>query len=404
MSAASEPRSARDPRLDIFRGLGMLIILIAHIPNNPPADWIPARFGFSDATEIFVFCSGIASALAFGRVFDRAGLALGTARIAHRIWQVYWAHVGVFVATVAALALADRMIPGAAYLRHDLNLGPLLDDPAARLAEFFALAYVPNYFDILPMYLVILALVPILMTATRIGGAGLALGTSAGLWLVALAGILDLPAELWGTKRAWFFNPFAWQFLFVLGFGFAQGWLKVPRADRRLVLIATAVLAAAAPVSCQYGWSCYAAWGTMPALGEAHQAIGSLIDKTHLGPLRIVHFLALAYLAVVAAGAGGRRLAGLPGLQAVTLLGRQTLAVFLAGLWLAQVLGVLLDLVGRDTVSLTVANAGGCALLVATALLCEWFKTTPWNAPRRARVRHAGPEGASAGLVAIARH
>jgi hypothetical protein len=103
----SNPRSGakrpRDPRLDVFRGVGMLIILVAHIPGNAWADWIPARFGFSDATEIFVFCSGVASALAFGRVFDSAGWALGTARILHRVWQVYWAHIGVFVTIVAVL-------------------------------------------------------------------------------------------------------------------------------------------------------------------------------------------------------------------------------------------------------------------------------------------------------------
>ena len=64
---------ARDPRLDFFRGLGMFIILIAHIPWNSWTDWIPARFGFSDAADLFVFCSGMASALAFGRVFAEQG-------------------------------------------------------------------------------------------------------------------------------------------------------------------------------------------------------------------------------------------------------------------------------------------------------------------------------------------
>jgi hypothetical protein len=69
---------ARDLRLDFFRGLGMFIILIAHITGNPWTLWIPARFGFSDATEMFVFCSGMASALAFGAVFSRAGWLMGT--------------------------------------------------------------------------------------------------------------------------------------------------------------------------------------------------------------------------------------------------------------------------------------------------------------------------------------
>jgi hypothetical protein len=91
----------RDPRLDVFRGLAMFIIFIAHTPGNWWVNWIPARFGFSDATEIFVFCSGMASAIAFGAVFERQGLAMGTARILHRAWQVYWAHIGLFLVIVA---------------------------------------------------------------------------------------------------------------------------------------------------------------------------------------------------------------------------------------------------------------------------------------------------------------
>ena len=61
---APTPTAARqrDPRLDFYRGIAMFIILVAHIPTNAWANWIPARFGFSDATEIFVFCSGMASA------------------------------------------------------------------------------------------------------------------------------------------------------------------------------------------------------------------------------------------------------------------------------------------------------------------------------------------------------
>ena len=63
-SSATAGRSRRDPRLDFFRGIGMLIILSAHIPDNQWILWIPARFGFSDATEMFVFLSGMASASA----------------------------------------------------------------------------------------------------------------------------------------------------------------------------------------------------------------------------------------------------------------------------------------------------------------------------------------------------
>ncbi|MEM9736055.1 MAG: OpgC domain-containing protein, partial [Pseudomonadota bacterium] len=89
----------RDLRLDFFRGLAMFIILLAHTPGNTWTLWIPARFGFSDATEIFVFCSGMASAMAFGTVYLKRSWFLGTARIVFRIWQVYWCHIGVILVT-----------------------------------------------------------------------------------------------------------------------------------------------------------------------------------------------------------------------------------------------------------------------------------------------------------------
>jgi hypothetical protein len=78
----------RDPRLDVFRGLAMFIIFIAHLPGNPWNAYIPARFGPSDATEMFVFCSGFASAIAFGGTFNRDGFGVGTLRVLHRCWQI----------------------------------------------------------------------------------------------------------------------------------------------------------------------------------------------------------------------------------------------------------------------------------------------------------------------------
>ena len=98
--AAATPKTVatttrqRDLRLDFFRGIAMFIILVAHIQSDWLALWIPARFGFSDATEMFVFCSGMASAIAFGRVFREQGLLIGTSRVLYRMWQVYWAHIG----------------------------------------------------------------------------------------------------------------------------------------------------------------------------------------------------------------------------------------------------------------------------------------------------------------------
>lgn len=362
-------KAPRDPRLDVFRGIGMLIILIAHIPGNAWTLWIPARFGFSDATEMFVFCSGMASALAFGRVFDREGLAVGSARVAHRVWQVYWAHVLVFVAVFALLAVAgDR--PGSESYLKGLNLLPFVRDPAALLPALLTLTYVPNYFDILPMYLVILALMPAMVAAERVHRL-LPIALSGAIWALAQARLLDLPAEPW-SDRTWFFNPFGWQLLFFLGFFLMRGTLRAPAGDRRIDALALAVVLLTIP----FAW--YRILGAVPELAAAAKALHPLTDKTHFGILRLVHFLALAHLALRAVGPRGERLKG-PAVRVISVVGQQSLAVFITGMVLAQGIGIALDHAGRSAATTAAANLAGFAVLIAAAYTVSWFKAPPWR-------------------------
>ncbi|MEM7270741.1 MAG: OpgC domain-containing protein, partial [Pseudomonadota bacterium] len=147
----------------------MFIILLAHTPGNTWTLWIPARFGFSDATEIFVFCSGMASALAFGTVFVNKGWHLGAARIVFRVWQVYWAHIGVVLATALLMLMLDRTGMGAegkVYANWP-SVVRLFTMTEEYIPALFTLNFVPGLFDILPMYLVILAMVPLMMLAYR---------------------------------------------------------------------------------------------------------------------------------------------------------------------------------------------------------------------------------------------
>lgn len=369
-NAATRPaKRPRDPRLDVFRGIGMFIILIAHIPGNSWTLWIPARFGFSDATEMFVFLSGMASAIAFGRAFDQSGFGTGTARVALRIWQVYWAHVAVFVVIAAMMVAAGDTPRGESYVQ-SLNLGHFFTDPGPLLLAFLTLTYVPNYFDILPMYLVILALMPVMILAERIRR-WLPFILMAAIWGAAQARLVDLPAEPW-SDRPWYFNPFGWQLLFFTGFFLMRRTLPAPGWDVRLGLFAGLVVVVTIP------FAYYALLNAVPALGEAAAAIRPLTDKTTFGILRLVHFLALAYLAVHAVGEGGRRLAH-PAFRIVAKVGQQSLAVFVTGMVVARALGILLDVTGRGVVETAAVNLLGFAILIVTAYAVGWFKATPWR-------------------------
>jgi len=385
--------STRDIRLDFFRGLAMFIILCAHTPNNFFTNWIPARWGFSDATEMFVFCSGMASAIAFGRTFDRVGWVLGTGRVGYRIWQVYWAHLCMFFAIATLLATFDVMGDFQKTYVATLNLQRFFADPAPQLVGLFTLTYVPNYFDILPMYMVILAMMPLMVALSRISLWMVALACVL-LWLFAQAALLDLlglghlrlsfPAEPW-SDRTWFFNPFGWQLIFFTGFAFMRGWLPKPPVNLGLILIALAIVLVNVPLSNigvrEFGFDWARGWRI---------ANRPLFNKSDFGILRYVHFLALAYLCWAAAGDGGARLRAVGSgtiahiwrvvLKMVLKVGQQSLAVFVFSMVFARFSGFVMDQIGRTTGNMILANFIGFGALIVVAYTVSWFKSHPWRA------------------------
>lgn len=198
---------------------------------------------------------------------------------------------------------------------------------------------------------------------------------------LAFLRLADLPAEPW-SDRTWFFNPFAWQLVFFAGFAWMRGWLPVPVVDRRLVVAAAVIVVATIPFAWHRGFF------TVPELREWNAWLAPAIDKTHVGPLRFVHFLAVAYLAYVAVGPRGARLKGAV-VDFIRRVGQQSLAVFLTGMVAAQFLGVVLDRIGRDVPQEALVNLAGFAILAAAAWITAWFKAPPWTG--KPRVQPAQP-------------
>src|SRR6185437_5579486 len=98
------PLSCRDLRLDFFRGLALWFIFLDHIPQNA-LGWLAVRnYGFCDATEVFVFISGYTAVIAYRRMMMREGWLRAASRIYRRVWQLYVAHILLFVFFTAQIA------------------------------------------------------------------------------------------------------------------------------------------------------------------------------------------------------------------------------------------------------------------------------------------------------------
>jgi hypothetical protein len=259
------------------------------------------------------------------------------------------------------------------------------------------LSYVPNYFDILPMYMVVLVMMPLVMALARVDLRLVALFVVS-LWLLAQEALLEsfglghlhlaFPAEPW-TERNWFFNPFGWQLIFFTGFAFMRGWLPKPPVTPLLIGLAALLVLINVPLSnigvreLGLGWA-----------SDWREARAGWFDKSDFGILRFVHFLSLAYLAWVLAGDGGARLVargtGLLArgwgviLRVILKVGQQSLAVFVVSMFFARIMGFAMDILGRDFITTLLVNLGGALVLVAVAYGAGWFKSQPWRGEGKA--------------------
>jgi hypothetical protein len=351
-------KPVRDMRLDLARGVMLLIIFVAHVPNNLWADYIPARFGFSSGAEIFVFVSGIASGIAFGGTFLKKGFGEGTKRILKRIIQLYGAHLGTLLVLGGGALLIDRL-SGSSVMAVRYDLEWLRNMPLEGLFDYAALRYVPAFFDILPMYVILLGLViPAMALAKHAPRAVLAI--SGLIWLVMQVAPLHFSGNP-VTGANWYFNPFAWQFLFFLGFSFGIGWLNAPaRKIPWLFALSLIYLVVSVPLTF------WGAWSMFPLADAINQAIypGDAITVLHI--TRLLHFLALAYVCYSLVNPQAAWLHN-PHLTPLYRIGRNSFPCFLAGLGLSMAGGVAIDLLGVSWIVAHVVNIGGVVLLLAAA-------------------------------------
>ena len=329
MSPSDAPLpSRRDLRVDLIRGAALLMIFVDHLPANSLGNLTLRNFGFADAAELFVIFAGFSATIAYGRVFARDGLKAGLYKVFGRCAKLYGVQVALLLATFAVVKVWTLT-----YNYESIIMGPLLRDGVHGAVRGLMLEALPAYLDILPLYLVLIAVFPLVYFGFRVSRfatilVSLAIYAAANVLHVNLVNTVDT-----SQVSEWFFNPFAWQLIFVLGAALADWTVRFGRLPRvpLLVGLCWAYLAFALVVAAPWQlWS--------NTIGDVLPlAVFGNNPKAYLTPWRLLQALAIVYLALTSTGFD--RLAASPWVKPIVRCGRHSLEVF--------ALGSLLALFGR---------------------------------------------------------
>jgi hypothetical protein len=359
----------RDLRLDFFRGLSLFFIFIDHIPNNVLSYATLHVIAFSDAAEVFIFISGYTAALVYGQLLVRRGALAATAQIYHRVWQLYVAHIFIFMIYTAEVSYAMLKLQTQTY-SEELRLSSFLQEPHVAIVKMMLLQYQPELLDILPLYIVLLAVFPIVLLLQRIRPFA-PLILSFAVYLLTLH--FGWVPKTYPANEGWFFNPFAWQFLFMVGAtaGYAHSaaqssiphWPWLPRA-------AIAVTVAVAII--KLTWLAHGFWDGIPALfSEQIEELAD--DKSNLSPLRLLSFFAVA-LTVVHFMRRDSAILRNPVSKLVILCGQHSLQVFCLGILLSVLGRFIVNSVSSSLLMQLAVNIAGLALMIALAQLMSWYR------------------------------
>lgn len=375
-------RFRRDLRVDFLRGIALLTIFIDHVPYNRWAAITQQNFGFSDAAETFVALAGFSAVLAYGRYLDNTPPTEGLRRIASRIGTIYTYHIGTLLLVAAILLLITRL-SGDTQLLELMQFERLLSGDPAAVAGAALLVVQPTFFDILPLYVVLLALFPALYLVLR-QSIPLGLALSAVPWALVQFVPVNLPTL---SGDGWHFNPFAWQFLMALGMAAA---LKMKRNELQpsAILIALSVLVLVVSLVLRAPWTRWPLhWGTAPIPLEPY---GDLMLKSTLGPARLLHFVAFGYLLLALMPARTAWLKTGIGLT-IADAGRNSLEVFCLGVILSVLSGAIVIATGHGAlVQSWVTTAGVVVLLLFGVALAREMRARK-KARQRQRVLLEAP-------------
>lgn len=289
----------RIPALDSIRGLLLIVMTLNHLfwisgGNSIFQMFTLQPFGQFGAAEGFILVSGFLA----GAIYSKAKLS--NTEIRQKAWgrtlTIYRYHFACLVIVFAWFGICSIYLPEAAQTLQP-NLTSLVEAQWSSTILSFLLVNKPNYLEILPLYIMYMFLLPGLIAAYRRGWMVWVLLISAVIWGVSgsisdsvlLSLLTNISPDL--SLQTGYFDPFAWQFMFVIAsaFGYAANqanfrWYSAP-------LAAIAAITALAIMLMHHG--------VFNSLGLHQGLLYALADKPELGWFRLFNIAIFAYLVAV---------------------------------------------------------------------------------------------------------
>ena len=360
----------RDLRLDLFRGVGLWMIFLDHIPHDV-VSWLTLRnYGFSDAAEFFVFISGYLAGFIYGPII-RAGYFLAALK---RLWkraaEMYVAHIMLFLIFTAQIARTVRKFDNPMY-EDEFNVHNFLLHPDILIGQALTLRYKPVNLDVLPLYITLIATAPFVLWCMVRRPNWTLLGSAI---LYVLARRFDWNLASYPPGTTWYFNPFAWQLMFVFA-----AWCGVGGVAKLQGIIQSRAALIVAIAWIMFAFLIVMTWH-IPFLDAMvpKWMIKMIypIDKTDLDMLRFTHFLALALIVSRYLPRDWPALRS-KWLRPVILCGQHSLPIFCFGVFLSFAAHWILMQYTRGVWEQLVVSAAGILIMIALAWLMDRARKVP---------------------------
>ena len=360
----------RDLRLDLFRGVGLWMIFLDHVPDDV-VSWLTLRnYGFSDAAECFVFISGYLAGYIYGPIIGDGNFLAALKRLWTRVWQMYVAHIMLFLLFTAQIARAVRKFDNPMY-EDEFNVHTFLQHPDVLIGQALTLRYKPVDLDVLPLYISLVGIAPFVLWC-MLRRPNLTLLASVLVYIGARVFDWNLASYPPGTH--WYFNPFAWQLMFVFA-----AWCGIGGAAKIWFIVQSRIALIVALAWIAFAFLIVMTWH-IPFLDAMvpKWMIKAIypIDKTDLDMLRFTHFLAVALL-VARYFPRKSEILSSRWLYPMVLCGQHSLPLFCFGVFLSFGAHWVLVQYSHSVAAQLLVSFGGIGIMIALAWFLDRTRKVP---------------------------